>query len=158
MAGQASRELGSVFQVVATAAPGVPLADVHAGIMEELDGLRATGPAQDELERGRAQAEAAFVYRVQALGGFGGRADQLNAYNVYLGQPDSFDTDLARYVDATSESVQAALQKWIDPAEAAVLSVVPAGKSELARTRTGRADAGRGTQDSGPWTMDSGLP
>jgi zinc protease len=132
VAGQSSRELGGLFQIVATAAPGVSLGEVHAAIADELESVRASGPSEEELSRGRAQAEAAFVYRVQALGGFGGRADQLNAYNVYLGQPDSFDADLARYLGATPQSVRMGLQEWIDPARAAVLSVVPAGKGELA--------------------------
>jgi zinc protease len=132
MAGQSSRELGGLFQIVATAAPGVDLREVHAAISDELESVRASGPSEDELSRGRAQAEAAFVYRLQALGGFGGRADQLNAYNVYLGQPDSFDADLARYLGATSASVRTALHAWIDPALASALSVVPTGKPELA--------------------------
>ena len=41
-----------------------------------------------------AQAEAQFVYRLQTVGGFGGKCDQLNAYNVYLGEPDFFARDL----------------------------------------------------------------
>jgi zinc protease len=131
-AGQSSRELGGLFQVVATAAPGIGLAELHAAVVDELDRLRAEGPTEDELERGRAQAEAAFVYRLQALGGFGGRADQLNAYNVYLGRPDSFDADLARYLLASAASVRAALGAWIDPARAALVSVVPVGGRDLA--------------------------
>jgi zinc protease len=132
MAAQGSRELGSLFQIVATAAPGHSLNEVHGAIVEELEALRDTGPSEDELSRGRAQAEAAFVYRVQALGGFGGRADQLNAYNTYLGQPDWFDADLARYLGATQGTVRTAVQQWIDPARAAALSVVPQGRRELA--------------------------
>jgi zinc protease len=131
MAGQSSRELGSLFQIVATAAPGVSLRDVHTAIVEELEAVRASGPGEDEMARGRAQAEAAFVYRVQTLGGFGGRTDQLNAYNVYLGQPDSFDADLKRYVEATPGQVRDALGTWVDPARAAVLSVVPEGNPGL---------------------------
>jgi zinc protease len=132
MAGQSSRELGGLFQIVATAAPGHRLADVHAVVLEELEALRAEGPTADELARGRAQAEAAFVYRVQSLGGFGGRADQLNAYNVHRGRPDCFDEDLARYLDATPASIVEACRRWIDPAGAAAVSVVPQGRRELA--------------------------
>lgn len=102
-AAQTSRELNGTFQIVVTAAPGRSLDEVHVAISEEVQRLGAGGPDADELERGRAQAEAAFVYRLQALGGFGGKADQLNAYNTYLGQPDSFDADLARYLVATGE-------------------------------------------------------
>ncbi len=48
-----------------------------------------------------AQAEAQFVYRLQTVGGFGGKSDQLNAYNVFLGEPDFFARDLERYLAAT---------------------------------------------------------
>ena len=33
------------------------------------------------------QAEAQFIYRLQTVGGFGGKSDQLNAYNVFLNDP-----------------------------------------------------------------------
>jgi zinc protease len=135
---QSSRELGGLFQIVATTAPGVPLADVHQAIVEELAVLRRDGPSADEMARGRAQAEAAFVYRIQSLGGFGGRVDQLNAYNIYLGRPDSFDRDLARYRDATPRSVGDAFERWIEPEQAAVISVVPEGRVEMAAAAAGQ--------------------
>jgi zinc protease len=138
-ASQSSRELGGLFQIIATAAPGVPLADVHQAILDELETLRRDGPTADEMARGRAQAEAAFVYRIQSLGGFGGRVDQLNAYNVYLGQPDSFDRDLTRYRSATAASVREAFHRWVDPTLAAVVSFVPEGRSEMAALPAGKA-------------------
>ena len=82
-ASQGSRELGSVFQVVATAAPGQSLDDIDAIVRDEIARLAVEGPSDDEIARGRQQAEASFVYRLQTLGGFGGRADQLNALRVY---------------------------------------------------------------------------
>ncbi len=94
-ASQSSRELASTFQIVATAAPGHTLDEVDEAIHDELKRVIVGGVDVDELERGRAQAEAAFVYRLQSLGGFGGRSDQLNAYNVYRGEPDYFDAGLA---------------------------------------------------------------
>ena len=45
------------------------------------------------MERGHAQIEAQFVYRLQTLGGFGGKADQLNAYSVFLDDPAYFERD-----------------------------------------------------------------
>ena len=50
-------------------------------------GSRREGPTDDELERGRVQAEAQFMFRLQTVGGFGGKSDQLNAYNMFLGDP-----------------------------------------------------------------------
>jgi zinc protease len=131
-ASQGSRELGSYFQIVASAAPGHTLAELEAAIARELHVLATDGPTASELERGRAQAEASFVYRLQTLGGFGGRTDQLNAYNVYRGKPDSFDDDLRRYLEPAPAALRAAVQTWLDPAKAVALSVVPRGRSDLA--------------------------
>jgi zinc protease len=130
-ASQGSRELGGLFQVVATAAPGRTLGELEAIIGDELRTLAAAGPTEEELERGRRQAEASFVYRLQTLGGFGGRADQLNAYNVYLGTPDYFDADLQRYLDVTAVDLAQAA-RTLDPAHATALSVVPAGQATRA--------------------------
>jgi len=128
---QASRELSGVFQIVATAAPGRSLAELDAAIREALTEVGAGGPTPDEVERSRAEAEAAFVFRVQTLGGSGGKADQLNAYNVYLGRPDSFAADLQRYLDTTADSLTAAARRWLDPDAALALCVVPHGRLDL---------------------------
>ena len=131
-AAQTSREICGTFQVLATAAPGQSLDTLRAAIDDELLRLAETGPADAELARGRAQAEASFIYRLQSLGGFGGKADQLNAYNVYRGMPDSFALDLSRYVGASADDLQAAIARWIRPADALALSVVPRGRRDLA--------------------------
>ena len=65
------------------------------------------------------QAEAQFVYRLQTVGGFGGKSDQLNAYNVFLGDPAYFDRDLARYQVVTHESLQAGRRRAISIRRAA---------------------------------------
>jgi zinc protease len=131
-AGQTSRELAGTFQIVASAAHGHTLAELEVAIFEELDRLSAGGPTDDELARGRTQAESNFVFRLQSLGGFGGKADQLNAYNVYRQQPDSFDMDLARYLNATSGDIRDAIGTWLDPRRAVALAVVPNGRPDLA--------------------------
>jgi zinc protease len=138
-ASQGSRELGSMFQVAATAAPGRTLDDLSTVIGEELRTFIAEGPTPDEIERGRRQAEASFIYRLQTLGGFGGRADQLNAYNVYMGTPDYFEADLQRYMDVTPEDLVAAARA-LDPDHALSLSIVPGG--QLDRALAGSVSAG----------------
>ena len=86
-ASQNSREIGGYVQVAATAAPGHTLGELERAIVEEIDRLGSGGPTDDEIERGRVQAEAQFVFRLQTVGGFGGKSDQLNAYNVFLRRP-----------------------------------------------------------------------
>jgi zinc protease len=135
-AGQASREWAGTFQIIASAAPGHTLDDLETAIYEEIERFTGGGPTDDELERGRAQAEASFVLRLQSLGGFGGKADQLNAYNVYLDAPNSFDADLDRYRQATADKVRTTAASWLDPRQAVVLSVIPDGRRDLAAKGT----------------------
>jgi zinc protease len=130
-ASQGSRELGSFFQIVATAAPGRTLAELEQAIAAEVARFIADGPSAVELERCMAQAEAHFLHRLQTVGGFGGKSDQLNAYNIYLGAPGYFDEDLERYRRADAPRLRAAAEKWLG-AGRVVLSVVPRGQGALA--------------------------
>jgi zinc protease len=129
---QYSRELGSFFLLVATAAPGQSLAELYAEIDAELDRVSAAGPTDSEMERSLAQAEAQFMYRLQTVGGFGGKSDQLNAYNVLLGNPGYFTDDLDRYRQATKERVRAAAARFLRRDARVVLSVIPRGQPALA--------------------------
>ena len=69
---------------------------------------------------------------MQTVGGFGGKSDQLNAYNVFLAEPGFFDRDLARYQDATHESLRRAVVRYLSDAHRVTLSIVPRGRTELA--------------------------
>jgi zinc protease len=129
---QHSRELSSFFLLAATAAPGQSLTDITAVIDRRIQELADEGPVASEMERGLAQAEAHFMYRLQTVGGFGGKSDQLNAYNVFRGEPDFFGDDLARYREATAESVRATARKYLAFDRRVVLSVVPRGQAALA--------------------------
>jgi zinc protease len=129
---QHSRELGSFFLLAATAAPGHSLADIYAEIDAELDRLSAKGPTDSEMERALAQAEAQFMYRLQTVGGFGGKSDQLNAYNVLCGNPGFFTADLDRYRRATHEGVRSAAERHLRRDARIVLSVIPRGQPALA--------------------------
>jgi zinc protease len=131
-ASQNSRELSSFFQIVATAAPGHSLAEIDAAIREEIARLQASGPDEGEMEGAFAQAEAHFVQRLQTVGGFGGKSDQLNAYNVFLGTPGQFERDLARYREASAESIRRAAAAHLRPDARVALSVVPRGRADLA--------------------------
>ena len=129
---QHSREISGVFQIAATAAPGVTLADLESVITETLTDVAGQGPTEVELERARAQTAAQFVYRLQTIGGFGGKSDQLNAYNVFRGDPGFFAADRSRYDSATRQSIQAAVSRWLITCPRVALSVVPRGAGALA--------------------------
>ena len=131
-ASQNSREAGSFFQIVATAAPGRTLAEVERAITREIAVLIEKGPTSGELERCLAQAEAHFLFRLQTVGGFGGKSDQLNAYNMFLGDPGYFAQDLLRYRSATTASLRDAAARDLGAPGRITLSVVPRGRVGLA--------------------------
>ncbi|TAK19405.1 MAG: insulinase family protein [Acidobacteria bacterium] len=131
-ASQGSRELQGMFQVTATAAPGKSLIDIHDAVMAAIGAMAERGPTVPELAREQTHAEAAFLSRLQTLGGFGGKSDQLNFYQTYLGKPDAADDDLNRYLGATPTSVRDAVNEWLRPDRRVALSVVPSGRADLA--------------------------
>ncbi len=129
---QHSREMSGVFQVACTAAAGVALPVLEQAVTEALATLAGEGPTSDELERSEVQIEAQFVYRLQTVGGFGGKSDQLNAYNVFRQDPGYFDQDLARYRAVTPSQMADAVRQWIVGAPRVALSLVPRGQRQLA--------------------------
>lgn len=128
---QQSRELDGMFQVIVTATPGVTLDTVAAAIDAELANLMDHGPTADEMSRSLAQAEAQFIYRLQTVGGFNGKSDQLNAYNVYISDPGYFEADLERYRRLSIDDVRTAARR-LAPSQRVALSVVPIGETSLA--------------------------
>jgi zinc protease len=131
-AAQQSRELSGFFQVIATAAPGHTLAELEQVMTAELAQVAGSGPTGAELRRSLAQAEAQFIYRVQTVGGFGGKSDQLNQYNVFVGDPGYFGRDLQRYREASAASVAGAARGVLVQAPRVAVSVVPRGRLDLA--------------------------
>jgi zinc protease len=138
-AAQQSRELEGLFQIVATAAPGHDLGEIDREISAAIAAISTDGPTGAEIERGLAQAEAHFVYRLQTVGGFSGKSDQLNAYNVMRDNPGYFGEDLARYRRLVPPDLRDAARTHLSAGHRVALSVVPAGRPELALAGSTRA-------------------
>lgn len=129
---QASAALGSQFQVVVTARPAdggatseALLARIRSIVDEEIATLQKTPPSPREFERAINQVEASFYNRMESVGGFSGKGNQLNAYYFATGNPDYFNEDLARYRALTAADVQAAAAFWLPAGRRAELSVEP---------------------------------
>ena len=75
------------------------------------------------MQRSLNQTEASFYRKMERVGGFYGKADQLNAYFTAGGDPDYFAEDLcALHVDRAAD-VQAVALEWL-PADRRVELVV----------------------------------
>jgi zinc protease len=127
-ASQNSQALSSYFEIEVTPRPGHTIQEVQKVIDEEIEKLKREPPSDHEVQRALNQIEASFYSRMERVGGFGGKADQLNAYYTNTGDPDWFNEDLARYRALSSSDIQAAADKFL-PAERRVeLTVVPEAK------------------------------
>jgi zinc protease len=124
-ASQNSQALSSFFLIEATPRPGHTVEELQKVIDEEIDKLQREGPTDHELERTVNQIEASFYNRMERSGGFGGKADQLNAYYTNTGDPDWFNEDLARYRALSASDIRAAAEKFLPKDRRVELTVVP---------------------------------
>jgi zinc protease len=107
------REIGGIFVVWATAAPGQDLAHVEAVLDEEVRAFLERGPTGTELEVAQTQHRASFVRGVERIGGFGGKSDILAKSQVYGGRPDAYKGSLARQAAARVGDLEDAGQRWL---------------------------------------------
>ena len=124
---QSGRELAGSFGVTVTLRPGRSPERARALIDAELEAIAESGVHEPELARVRNGRLAGFFYALENIGGFGGVADRLNAYNVYLGDPARITTDFERYRLVTAESVREAARRYV------------AGRARVALTVVGRS-------------------
>ncbi len=118
-------EIASVFVVQATARPGTSLGEIEQVVSAEISRLAKEGPTTAELERSRTKQEAEFISGLERIGGFGGKADVLNQYNVFLGDPNKIEADLGRYRSLTTAAVQKAVATWLDTPNRVVIRFHP---------------------------------
>lgn len=99
---QASGELGSTFQIFATAREGVSLDAIKTEILNVLEELKREGPTEAEMARVKVQMEASFRGRTEGLQS---RADSMNAYLHFFGEADGFQRDLDRWLKPSAANV-----------------------------------------------------
>ncbi|CAN5423387.1 hypothetical protein BH24GEM3_BH24GEM3_24670 [soil metagenome] len=130
-ASQFSRPMGGQFGITVQARPGVELSRIQRIVDEEVERLKSEPPTDREVQRARNNIESGYVQGMQSVLG---RADQLNSYYIYTGNPGYVDEDLARYQGVTPQSVQQAVRQYLTEGRV-VLSVVPQGQTQLQATR-----------------------
>jgi zinc protease len=122
---QNSQSLSSYFLIRATPQPGHTPEEIQQIVDEEIRKLQAEPPTVREVQRAINQIEASFYNRLERVGSFGGKADQLNHYYTDTGNPDWFNEDLARYRALSPSDIQAAAAKFLPADRRVELTVVP---------------------------------
>lgn len=125
---QQSQSLGSNFMIEVTARPGQDIDSILKIVDEELDKLRNEPVPERELTRAMNQTEAAFYRGMERVGGFYGKANQLNQYYTYTGLPDYFEGDLARYRALSATDLQSAVRRYLPRDRRVELIVMPEGE------------------------------
>jgi len=128
-AAQNSQALSSYFLIEATPQPGHTVEELQKVIDEEIARLKREPPTDHEVQRAINQIEASFYNRMERVGGFGGKADQMNGYYTNTGDPDWFNEDLQRYRAISASDVRAAAEAFLPAGRRVELTVQPAGKS-----------------------------
>ena len=128
-AGDDAREIGGDFQITVVAKAGKETKDLLPPIQSAIDEMKRTGPTSEEVERAKRQIVAGRIRAVERTGGFGGKADILNQYQTYLGDPGFLPRDLARYRAVTPEAVKAFAVKYLADDRRVELTTIPKPKA-----------------------------
>jgi zinc protease len=132
-AGDEALGLGGYFEINATANQGHTVTELKPMVQAVIDDVKQNGVKPEEVERAKRNIIAGLVRGLEKIGGFGGKADLLNQYQTYVGDPGYLTQDLARYRAVTTEQVQAFAKKYLLDDQRLVLDVEPAAHAPAAK-------------------------
>jgi len=127
---QNSQEIAGRFSIVVTPRQGRTLPEMESAVREELARLRAEPPTAEEVRRAVNQFHAQLVRGLEPVSGFGGRADRLNMYNVFTGDPGYLAKDFERYLKVDPAAVRRVAEKYLGE-KLVVLEVTPGKPGEI---------------------------
>ena len=108
---------------------GIANRGVEAGRLDSLlagqvDSIRSFGVTPDELTRAKNQYRAGTIEQRETTFGI---AEGLNYYNLFFPSVADMNTDPQRYMAVTADDIKRVAAKYLDPANATVVTVNPAG-------------------------------
>jgi zinc protease len=130
---QDGSRLDGKFQIDVTPKPGQKVADIDRVVETEIANIISNGVTQRELQRAQNVYKASFLNRLASVLG---KAEVLNSYNYFVGNPDYVQQDAARYERVTAADVQRVAKTYLGRPKI-VLTVVPEGKKDMMLTASG---------------------
>lgn len=106
-------EIGSQFQITATAKPGVELSRVEAALDEELAKFLKDGPTEEELGRVKTSNYASMVRGVERIDGSGGKSYILAQGQVYADDPEHYKKVQKWIREASAHDVRNTARQWL---------------------------------------------
>ncbi len=121
---QAGAGFSGTFQVTVTLKGDSDPAMIRKVVLAEVDRLTKELLSPKDIARVVAGNEAGTVRRLETAFG---RAETLQAYNHYLGEPNRLTWDLDRYRKATPEAIRTVAAKYLGADRAVIVTTNPAG-------------------------------
>lgn len=106
---------------------GVSAAHLDSLLVEQVEAVRSGGVTPDELTRARNQYRAGVIQQRETTFGV---AEALNYYSLLFPSVSDMNTDPQRYMAVTVDDIKRVATKYLDPANATVVTVMPAGKAQ----------------------------
>lgn len=104
-----SGKLAGHFMIIATAKKGKSIDTIKDEIFKELESIRVTGVSSYEMKKTRNGIRSGFIFSLQNLDTM---ANQLNYYDFFLGEPNSFNYDLNRYNEVEDTEIKSVVDKY----------------------------------------------
>jgi len=123
-AGQGGAGFSGTFQISVTLRRDADAAVAQQIVLDEISRLSKDLISDADLAREVASKEA---WSIRGLENFNSRANALQGWNHYLGDPGKLSWDLDRYRKTTTEKIRAAITKYLVPANAVIVTTTPAG-------------------------------
>jgi len=126
-AGQGGSTFSGMFTITVTLRSDADLGTVQQIVLDEVKRLAKDTVSEKEIARVVAANEA---WAIRGLEGLNSRADALQGWNHYLGDPDKLSWDLDRYRKTSAEKVRAAVEKYLVPPQVVIVVTNPADASK----------------------------
>jgi predicted Zn-dependent peptidase len=140
------QQFSGAFNIVAQVKPGSDRARVEAIIQEEVDRIIKEPITKAELDRVIVGTESGFVWGLESLGG---RANQLQWFNHYTGDPGYAKTYLERMRAVTPATVKQAAKQYLSAPRAEIIAVPKGDRPGKSKPKGSKASGKKGDAKQG---------
>ena len=116
----------SLFYIMATPRPGVPVEDLEKAILEELAEVQQNGITEQELEKAQAQIRRRAILGLRSSLA---TARRLGEYVVKFDDPNLINTLFDKYAAVTRDAIQEAAKQYLIEKNRTVVITQPAQRS-----------------------------
>ena len=138
--------LGGELMLTATVQAGHTPEEVEKALLDEVKKLRDGPPEGDEVQRAKRGIQAGLFRQMENVGGFGGKADQLDFYEMWAHDPAAFAKNLDAVLAVTPDAVQKAAEQYLGDEKRVVIHVLPQAAPTAAQAAPGSQQPAPGSQ------------